>query len=265
MIGHVFVGPLDGSSRIYMPHVTVGVPRLSAALDGLRIALLADLHYGRFVHLSYVRRVNRLLRRVRPDVVVMCGDMVERSVGSRPAELAGAFAELAADIPTYAVLGNHEYYGAVDGYCRCLRAAGVELLINEHRLIRRTGRASGPALALVGLDDCVEGTPDLQAARRGIPAGTTTLLAGHNPDLVDCLAPDTGIALMLAGHTHGGQVRILGWAPITFTRHRSYLSGLTAGPGFPIYISPGLGMTGMPLRIGTRAELPILTLRSDSQ
>ena len=70
---------------------------------------------------------------------------------------------------------------------------------------------------------------------------------------------------MLCGHTHGGQVRLFGWAPITLTDNRRYVSGLIEGPGFPIYISRGLGMTGIPLRIGADPELPIITLRSNPQ
>jgi predicted MPP superfamily phosphohydrolase len=267
MIGAVRWGPLGEGSSVELTRPTITLRRLPAAFDGFRIALLCDLHYGWFVQPSYVTRIIQHLRQAQPNIAVLGGDMVEHT-RVRAAALAERVAPLAQAIPTYGVLGNHEYHGRVKEFLRRFRAAGVEVLVNEHCLIGPDGRPAsgfGPAIALLGLDDYGRGSPDFQAAADGLQPGTFTILLGHSPDLADDLGPRAGVDLMLAGHTHGGQIRLLGWAPITFTRNRSYLSGLTAGPAFPLYVSRGLGMTGLPLRIGADAELPVLTLRSNPQ
>jgi len=257
------LGPLGGRIPIACPEVQVLSDRLPAAFDGFRIALLSDLHAGPFVRREYLVAVLRHLWRRRPDVAVMTGDLVEWS-RAEPAYLAGLIARLARAVPTYAVLGNHEYYGPVTEHVGRMRSAGVDVVVDGWRLLGRDGRvvrAGCPAIALVGLDDLKEGRPDVAGAFAGLGAGTFTIVAAHNPDLADRLSRDRPVDLMVCGHTHGGQVRLLGWAPVTFTTNRRYLAGLVRGPGFPMYVSRGLGMTGVPLRIGSELELPFITLR----
>ena len=260
------LGPLGGRAPIACPEVEVASRRLPAVFDGFRIALLSDLHAGPFVRREYFQMVLQHLRRRRPDVVVMTGDMVEWS-RAEPPYLVELLGRLVRSLPAYAVLGNHEYYGPVAEHVRRMRSAGVDVVINGRRLLGRNGRAPGsgrPAIALVGLDDLKEGRPDVAGAFAGLGAGTFTIVAAHNPDLADRLGPDRPVDLMLCGHTHGGQVRLLGWTPVTFTENRRYLAGLVRGPGFPLYISRGLGPTGIPLRLGAECELPFITLRRES-
>jgi len=251
------LGPMRRDSYVEVSRMAVASDRLPAELDGFRIAVLADLHYGPMVGAGFVRRIVAQTARLAPDAVVLCGDTVERS-SSGTGPLAGMIAELAGSVPTYAVLGNHDYYGCVGRYCRRIRAAGVELLVNAHRLI---GPAGGAKIALAGLDDLDDGAPDVAAALDGIPPGTFTVLAAHNPDLADSPGLNGAVDLMVAGHTHGGQIRLFGWAPITFTRNPAYKRGMTRAAGFPLYISRGLGVTGMPIRVDADPELPIITLR----
>jgi len=264
VIGPIRFGALHAGSAFEVTEVTIASDRLPVGFDGFRLAVLADLHMGRRVGPGFVRRVVEEVRGRRPDAALLLGDMVER-----PEPYAHTFAELIAPlaehIPTYAVLGNHEYFGLSCVYRRCIRAAGVDLLVNEHRLIPCPGGPTDggePAIALAGLDDLSDGRPSVRAAMEGIGRDTFSMLAVHHPDLVAHLPPNHSVDLVLAGHTHGGQVRLFGWTPLKITRDPTYLGGLVDGPGVPIYVSRGLGMTGLSLRIGADPELPIITLRS---
>jgi predicted MPP superfamily phosphohydrolase len=262
---------MTARSRLDVTEVTVRSARLPGEFDGFRVALLADLHFGPYVRADFVRRVVERARDSRPDLALLNGDMVERP-GPAMGELAGMLAPLAEHVPTFATLGAHDFSAGGPGpYCRAMRAVGIDVLVNQNRLLGRDGRAlsgsalaaaDGPAIALVGLDDCHHGRPDCHAAFAGVPDGAFTLLAGHCPDLADQVGPAGTVDLALCGHTHGGQIAFFGWAPLTFTRNGRYRRGLVDGPGFPMYISRGLGMTGLPLRVGASPELPVVRLRT---
>jgi len=259
VIPSVLLGPLGRHSRVEQTEVSLTAARLPAALDGFRIALLTDLHYGRFAGDAYWHRILAMVAAAGVDLVLLAGDMVDQPK-ARAADFAAPLARLARGVPTIAVLGNHEYYRGPGRYVRALTDAGVEVLLNAHRLIRR--RPSGPPVALAGLDDIYQGRPDIAAAIAGIGPGTFTVCCTHSPDAADLATDDHAIDLMLAGHTHGGQVRIFGKAVVTYTRNKRYVSGLIAGPRFPIYVSRGLGVTGIPLRVDADPELAFITLRT---
>jgi len=263
VIGRICWGSLGGDSRVDVHEAPVVCPRLPAGLEGVRIALLTDLHFGKHCGVAYTRRVMDLALAERPDLVVLGGDMIDAS-GRRRGALADAFAPFAERVGLYAVMGNHDRGNRPRATIDAMTRAGVHVLVNEHRILHPRGAAAG-RLALVGLDDLKLGRPDCPAAFTGIEEGTFTVVAGHNPDLADRVGPARGVDLMLAGHTHAGQIRIFGRAPITFIRSKDYVVGLVRGPGFPLYVSRGLGYTAIPLRIGSDPELPILVLRRNPQ
>ncbi len=261
-IGPLIFGPLDGHTPVEVTDVTLEFERLPRGFDGFRLAVVADLHMGHFVRAAFARRVLRLVAERKPEMLLLCGDLVDRARHFARL-LARMLAELCGDIPSYAILGNHDYYSGARSLRRIISAAGVDILVNAHRLIRRPGGER--AIALIGLDDLERGWPDAHAAAAGVPEGTFTILAAHDPTMADQLAPADRPDLMLAGHTHGGQVRILG-IPIAKGSHNwHYVAGLTRRPGFPMYVSRGLGATGVPIRFCSPPELPIVTLRSKAQ
>lgn len=262
MIPSVLLGPLGRHSRLEQTEVALTAPRLPAELDGLRIGLLADLHYGRFAGDAYWHRVIDRVAAAGADLAVLAGDMVDQPK-TRAADLARPLRRLAQAMPVLAVLGNHEYYRGPGPYVRALTEAGVEVLINAHRLIRP--RPSGPPVAVAGLDDIYGGRPDIAAAVAGIDPDTFTVCLSHSPDAADLATDGQPIDLMLAGHTHGGQVRLFGKAVLTYTKNKQYVSGLIADRRFPIYISRGLGVTGIPLRVDADPELAFITLRAPAR
>lgn len=256
MLRRLRLGPFDEHSAFVTEYVTLRLPSFPAAFDGFRVALLADVHLGPFVRGGYLRRViDETLRRA-PNLVVLAGDMADRCPSDRR-RFARLIEPLARAAPTVAVWGNHDYYFRWPGFARRLAAAGVDVLVNRCRLLCR----GGEGVALVGLDDLTRGGPDPAAAMATVPTGAFVIAVAHNPDLADAIGPSrTG--LMLCGHTHGGQIRLFGRAMVTHVRNPRYVSGLVEGPGFPMYISRGLGLGGLPIRYGADPELTILTLRS---
>ena len=198
----VQVGPFNERTSFRMPHVRIDLPRLPEAFDGLRLALVTDLHFGPINRAGYARKALAAAAEAG-DVVLLGGDMVDRGHSAAPA-LAHVLAPVAERAEMIAVLGNHEYYCGRRRFLDSLADAGVEVLVNRHRLLHR----DGASLALVGLDDFVRGQPDLTAACEGLDEDTTRIVLAHNPDTADWVSRDIGVELMLSGHTHAGQVRL---------------------------------------------------------
>jgi predicted MPP superfamily phosphohydrolase len=128
----------------------------------------------------------------------------------------------------------------------------------------QTVDVAGVPLALVGLDDPVLGSPDILKAREGIVRGSTEIWMVHAPGLVDGLPEMTAArpSLLLAGHTHGGQIRIPLVPPLKPVGAGRFLEGWYYDTVAPLYVSRGVGTTGIPARFRCPAELPIFTLRA---
>jgi predicted MPP superfamily phosphohydrolase len=248
--------------------VAISLPRLPAAFDGLTVAVIADLHLHRGRRPMTVARLVSAVNARRPELIVLPGDLLHRARGS--VERLRPLAGLQAPLGVYACLGNHEH--GFMWYSRCLKpsapsveewrarlaALGIVLLHNEaHSIARGEER-----LWLVGVGDAYCQRDDLAAALRAVPEGEFRLAITHSPDLLD--DPRAAhLDLLLAGHTHGGQIRLPGigplWAPCR--RPRARASGLLhAGPTLA-YVSRGVG-EGLPLRLFCPRELPLITLRA---
>ncbi len=235
------------------------VVRVRTELAGLRaplrIAWLTDLHHGEFVRTASVRTWVDAALREAPDLVLLGGDLVDQTPGADPdAELFAELARLRAPLGVWAVAGNHDHgrYRGIGPYVALLRGAGIEVLVNR-------GIAVRPDLHLAGLDDYRNGRPDLGATLRDRPAAGATLLLSHNPDVLPEVPTDVG--LTLSGHTHGGQVVLPGVGALyTSSRYgERFLAGWVEGPARG-YVSRGLGVTSLPVRINCPAELTILDL-----
>lgn len=248
-------------------HITM--PRLPAAFDGLTVAVVSDVHAGR--RIGGARGVAEIVRQVNeesPDLVLLLGDMIHRCKGARR-QLA-ALAGLRGRYGVFATLGNHEHgfvwlsrhvritHGPpVEEWRTAYRDLGYELLVNEARALTR-GEAR---IWLVGVDDAYSGNDDLAAALRGVPADEFRLVMTHHPDLIDDPAARS-VDLILAGHTHGGQVHIpvIGPVHVSCREPHERAAGLVRAHGTLMYVTRGAG-EGLPLRIGCPREIPVITLR----
>ncbi|MEW6071418.1 MAG: metallophosphoesterase [Planctomycetota bacterium] len=226
-----------------------------ADLDLLHVVLISDVHAGLFLTAEDFRAVAARAAALAPNLVCLVGDLV--NTRWREVELLAPGLELLrAPGGVFAVPGNHEYYrpGQFERWTSYLAERGVEVLANRGRRVS----AGQGSLWVAGIDDLTEGRPDLDAALSGRRAGEPTLLLSHHPDtfLESC---DLSVDLQLSGHTHGGQILIAGRAPLSHSRH-GFLAGLYERNGCRLYVGRGVGVTSLPLRIGTRPEVALLRL-----
>ena len=228
---------------------------LPHVFNGLRIALLTDLHVGGAVPLSLIRRAAALAMRERADIIAVTGDFTDYV--PRFDEVFAALSGLTAPLGVYAVPGNHDYYMGIDKWRRAIRRQKVVADLTNAYVVHEK---LGARLCIAGVDDYYEGDPVLC-----LPAPEErdfTILLAHTPDQAErSRRAQDGIDLMLTGHTHGGQVRlpVIG-APIHSSEFPElYQSGLRRRPWTQVYTSRGIGAK-VPIRFGSRPEVAILEL-----
>jgi len=228
---------------------------LPEGFRGFRILQLSDIHHSLFVPPDQVAAVVELSNRLKPDLVALTGDFVSYSRSSiEPvAEILGG---LRARAGVVAVLGNHDFRVGADAVERALLLRRIQVLRNRHRWLQRRGAR----LYLAGVDDYGYGA-DLEKALRGIPQGAATILLAHNPRLVTAAACRE-VALVLSGHTHGGQVNLplLGTVYGRSPEQMRFKIGWDRLGATQIYVSRGIGTIVLPLRWRCPAEVPLFEL-----
>ena len=229
-------------------------------LDGLEVALLADIHVGSpYRGLDKLREIVRETNAAAPDLVVLADDYVIDSVlgGTfvAPEELAPILGELRAPLGVYAVLGNHDWWLDGDRVEEALVAAGIRVLRDE--AVGLSG------VWLVGLGDWEEAPPDVRKALSAVDDTSPVLVFTHNPDVFPTVP--ARVSLTLAGHTHGGQVRFpwLG-TPIVPSRYgQRYAHGHIVEDDRHLFVTSGLGTSIIPVRFAVPPEIALLRLSAD--
>lgn len=237
--------------------VSIPLPGLPRGLEGLRVAQLSDLHLGPLVSVEHVRRAVRLANSLRPDLIVVTGDFV--SVARRYVEPAVSISrELSAPLGVFAVLGNHDFWVAPRMIASRLREAGIVVLRNESAVIFR----GGARLHVAGVDDIWARADDLGKALAGVDRDGPIVLLCHNPDLAP-QASSHGVSLLLAGHTHGGQVRlpVLGPLVVPSKYGKLWAAGLHRVGPMLLYVNRGVGLIAPPVRFLCPPEVTLLELR----
>jgi hypothetical protein len=238
-------------------HVTLDA--LDPALDGFRLVQLSDLHVGPTIRGSWVNKVVERTNTARPDLVAITGDLVDSSVHRLLPEVR-ILQHLKATHGVFFVTGNHEYYSGATPWITALKEMGLDVLMNEHRIIAH----NGAELVVAGVPDLRGGRfdpshePDPGRAVADAPDGLVRILFAHQPVMADQVQ-QYGYDLMIAGHTHGGQ-----FFPGTLLVHlfQPYVAGLHTIGEMLLYVSRGTGYWGPPLRIGAPSEITLLILHS---
>jgi predicted MPP superfamily phosphohydrolase len=237
----------------------VTLPGLPPELDGLRIALVSDLHVGTFTNGETVRRAVEETSRLDADLVLLPGDLINNALADLSDAL-DAVGNLQSRHGAYLCVGNHDLIEDGVEFVRRVKAR-VPLLVNESRVVP----IRGYPVQLIGLpwnrDEDRIASSVRQLARQIAPGAFPILLA-HHPHAFDAAA-EAGIPLTVSGHTHGGQLMLgeaVGFGPLMYR----YWSGLYRKPGpggASLVVSNGVG-NWFPLRVGAPAEIIHLTLRS---
>jgi predicted MPP superfamily phosphohydrolase len=258
-VGSTLYGTLLGRHDYQLEHVPIKLSKLPRALDGFSIVQLSDLHVGSFVGDYEFSRGLELVRRAKPDLIVLTGDLIDHDLRYLP-EL-GRFARALASrarYGLYAVPGNHDHYVGAQHVEATLRAAGAELLINRHV---RIGDGSA-GFVLAGLDDVMGGPlagrgPDLARAFAGARDEDARVLLSHNPGYFPTSHPFAD--LTLSGHTHGGQITLF-INPAKLVLGHGLVRGHYLRDASQLYVNRGFGTAGPPTRVGSPPEVTRLVL-----
>lgn len=236
-------------------HHAVGLRRLPAALDGLRVVQLSDIHHSPFTGRAQVERAVEVANSLQPDIIALTGDYVthEREYAAPCAEMLG---RLRARCGVYAILGNHDHWVDAPLVTDLFRAEGIRMLVNEGMRFEHRGAS----FWLAGVDDTMVGLEDLPLALAGARDDEMKLLLAHNP-VVLRRAARAGVDFVLSGHTHGGQVTWRSERSASGRVRRRLLRGLGRQGETQIYVSRGLGTVVLPVRYGCTPEVSLLQLR----
>ncbi len=240
----------------------VPVPGLPPELDGFTIACVTDVHLHDGIHRPARATIERLARE-RPHVVALIGDICNYH---EDLEHLAVFARQArGTLATVATLGNWEHYAGIDRRTaeRTYGPAGVELLFNSTARVR-LGNAT---LTVVGIDDPVLGRPNVVAAARGLDGREPCIWVVHAPGYVDGVPRERfpRPAAILAGHTHGGQIRLPFYTPYTPPGSGRFVAGWYNDTLAPLYVSRGIGEVAIPARLFCPPELPIFKLKRSGE
>jgi predicted MPP superfamily phosphohydrolase len=238
--------------------VEVPIRGLDPRLDGYTIAQLSDLHIGAHTPLWWGKRWARVANAAAADLVVVTGDMVTSGVAFHEdiAELVG---ELRAKDGVFVIMGNHDYFGEGEPLVSLLEGRGVQVLRNRGVILER----DGGQLFLAGIDDTWTKRADLERALAERPAGMATVLLAHDPERFPAAAKRS-VQLVLSGHTHGGQIAmpfLARYINASKLAHRYHI-GLYKDGDATLYVHPGLGTTGPPMRLGAAPAIALVTLRA---
>jgi predicted MPP superfamily phosphohydrolase len=257
--GCSFAGVVEARRAIRIKNLAITLAKLPSTLDGFVVAQLTDLHIGPTLREAFVAEVIETTNSLHPDLVVITGDLVDGSV-EQLRDLVAPFANLDAKHGVYFVPGNHEYYSDIEPWLAYLPTIGIQVLRNAHVTIG----AAEARFNLVGIDDehadrvDPKAKPDLERALRGADPELETVLLAHQPKSV-FRAQSKDIGLQLSGHTHGGQVWPFHWFVLL---QQPVIVGLARFGRTQLYVSPGTGYWGPPMRIGAPAEITRVVLKS---
>lgn len=258
--GYAVVRGRAEAHRLHLTRVDVPVRDLPEALDGFEIIHLSDLHltgYG-----PYEQALMRALRPLTARVVAITGDFLGGPDGA--AALIPLLMEVGRDRVTFGVFGNHDYRPPVNtqALARDLARVGVRLLVNDADVVIHRGHR----LRFVGVDDPHTGRADVPKAFSALPPPLgderePVIVLAHSPDVFPD-ADEAGADLILAGHTHGGQICLPGGYPITTNTRvgRKFSRGLVDNGPTPMFVTRGIGTSKLRMRLFCPPEIAVIRL-----
>jgi predicted MPP superfamily phosphohydrolase len=231
--------------------------RLTGLKEPVRLIQLSDFHRSWCVSQAFLDRVVVQANALKPDVALLTGDFVTRS-SNYMSSCIHSLRRLQTRSGSFAVLGNHDY--ACDAFSGGPRITEALQSIQITTLTNRSARLEN-GLNIVGIDDCWLGAPDPEAAFRAVRTNEPAIAMTHNPGYFPALGGYNCVTL--AGHTHGGQINIPLLTRSLMARRARYLKGWFRSPEGPgrMYVSRGLGVVGIPLRLRCDPEIVLFELQ----
>lgn len=265
-------------NRLVVKEAEVRVKDWDKTFDGFRIVLISDIHGGsNFIHEEKIRAVVQKANEQNADLIVLLGDYISQRWENRadlkmPMEtVADNLKGLQAKYGVYAILGNHDYWYNNDVVRRELQRVGYTVLYDQMVKIEKDGKS----FRLLGLKDIIETASwkrysnDAKNALNNSDADGKIVALTHNPDAIIMLSGEQSIskdfALMLSGHTHGGQVYLpfIGAPIVPSSFGQRYAQGEVTENGVKMFITTGIGTSILPVRFNIPPEIVVLTVRSE--
>ncbi|MFH1123712.1 MAG: metallophosphoesterase [Pseudomonadota bacterium] len=262
------------SRALSLSRIEVRLNRLPPMFDGLKVGQITDIHAGPLVSQAQLRMGVDLLQSARPDLVALTGDFVSGATKILRTSYGGfkqrhydycleELSKIRAPLGVFAVLGNHDFWSGTEVAEKIgagLKSIGVRVLRNEAVSLERGTQR----LYLVGVDDYWEESYNLAQSLRGIPENSCRILLSHNPDVnEDIELSRSRIDCVISGHTHGGQIvlPLIGAPYLPSPFGQKYRAGLVSDGERRTYVSRGLGVFFVPVRLNCPPEVTLLTFR----
>jgi predicted MPP superfamily phosphohydrolase len=244
---------------------TINITDLPGPFHGFRIVQVSDIHLDEFTEPFFLARIVKRVNELKPDLVLLTGDFVTKGSVTFFAAHHAAYrcAEILSGLTApqiYAVLGNHDVAVNAPLVIEALNRFHIPVLVNQHVAIER----NNARFWLCGLEDAGTSQPDLKLTVPEKPDGPVILMA-HEPDYADVVQRHPRgqfVDLMLAGHSHGGQVRLPFLGPLILPpMGQKYVQGHFRLNRMQLYVNRGVGTVGLPFRLNCPPEVTVLTLQ----
>jgi len=264
LINRIGYREVDEADLFQVETIPLKLERLSRAFSGFRIAQISDLHMGGWMNGERLQRVADLVAAQKPDVLVLTGDFLKGRVFNDIAkqglkDMTKVLAPLAVSIPSFAVLGNHDYWTNPAAIREALHRCGISDLTNSVFTLTRQNET----LHLCGVDDIRHGDVRLDDVVAQLVDNSVAILLVHEPDFADTSAAAGKFDLQISGHSHGGQIVFPFWGPpILPVSGRKYPSGLYRVGKMFQYTNRGVGMDRLAVRWNCPPEITIFELES---
>lgn len=217
-------------------------------LKNLRIVFASDFHIKPYEAMR-LSRIVKLINKQNPDIVLLGGDYVNghKKGSSFPIEkIAKSFSNINSKLGTFAVIGNHDGWQGKEEIIFALKSNGINVLFNSNKCFEN--------FCIAGVDDLQTGNPNIQKAIEGIDK--PTILLTHTPDILPNVPEE--IVLTLAGHLHGGQVRLHKALIVPSVYGEKFANGFFNDKGKKIFTSKGLGTSILPIRFNCFPEIVVI-------
>jgi uncharacterized protein len=228
----------------------------SASSDKIRVIQVSDLHMQSLS--DRYKQLTKYLNAQKPDLILFTGDSIDKRENTEVLE--SFLKEIDHNIQKVAILGNWEYWGNVDltRLRKVYKDHNCELLINDTKQFLFRNRT----ISITGVDDLVGGNADIETALQGFKESDLHIVLNHCPEYYDVIVNYNKIKidLVLAGHTHGGQLNLFGFTPFLPRGSGKYLKGWYKERSPNLYVSKGIGTSIIPARLGARAEVTLFNL-----
>jgi len=252
-------------NRLVVQEEDLEIPNWNAKLDGFKVVAISDIHGGaNYITAEKIREIVRLTNAQNPDLIVLLGDYVSQKKGTRtelkmPIEtIAENLQGFTAKYGVYAIIGNHDWWYDEKKVRFEMERIGIKVLENEVAPIQ----VGDETVWLWGIEDYWKNRRVPTDALEKIPGKENIIAITHNPDSL--LKTPPKISLMIAGHSHGGQVKIPFYGAIPFVNDPRFMAEKAVVDGKHVYVTTGVGCSGPQLRFGVPPEIAVLNLFTEN-